>query len=210
VELSVPKKFNKRTRQRSGRTRSTTRAGAPNPPQLVVDQVLHHTYRYVATSSGAAAVTWAELCGLYGFVDSVTTYESPVDSVRIGKIEVWAAAPAVATSSTSVSFEWAGVLTNTATHIDLSNETNKGPHVLVVPTPHTIESFWHTNQDATTCFRLIVPEGSVVDVTIDEHLICDVSSNQYVGLGLTVGTWVYGRLDGHGGILQARGSGYVA
>jgi len=184
----------KSSNQKVGNRRAGSRnlkKGNINPPQFSSNVRLAHKFRFTASSAFGAYITDTQVLGVCGSICTVTnsTVALFAESIRIKKIEIWAA-PASQGANSTCSVDWVGF--GNSPNIQASDTTlsvSKNAHVVTSPPPNSLCHFWQ-KATGTGLFSLTCPINSIVDLSLDIIL-----ADQEVAISTaTVATGVLGHI----------------
>lgn len=184
--LATPIK-NRRAVNRRARQNKTPIRGSMNPPQIRSNVIVGHRFRFISTNATRTSITAASLLAAAGNI--CTTANSVVTSfytsVKLNRVEMWAPPPSQG-SSVTASVLFSGAINSPNIEIsDTSVSVSQPCHVIAVPPPNSIASFWQIGASGTV-FQLNAPVGCIIDVWLD--LICGDADQNPVNTAVATGT----------------------
>jgi hypothetical protein len=135
------------------------------------------TIRFNCASAGALSIQIADLQDLICLTTAATVGYRLMDSVRIKKIEMWAAAAAAGNTAliieevmSSASFLLAA---KSQAVQDMVVGTSRAAHVVYRPTVGTVQNNWFTSNitSATNILSITCPAGAVLDYTFEYTMV---------------------------------------
>jgi hypothetical protein len=159
-------------------------------------------FRFTPTSAANdVLINQQELLTVIVMATSAATSANLFSSVRLRKVEVWAA-PAQGGASSSVMVSGFGTGPE-----NRKSDRSMGvtpAHIAWSPAPHSLADLWYSAASpiSSNIFYITAPVGAIIDVTLDYVIDCEDSVNAGpVPTGATAGV-VYGLpLDGLGGVM---------
>jgi hypothetical protein len=150
--------------------------GLNNPPQIQPTIKVGHRFRFVINGAGGSSqvFTIQDICDLLCVATAATVAYRLFDAVKLKKIEAWAANSA-GNASNTLELEWIKTLviggpglSVTDTAMGLANIA----HICSRPPMGSRASEWLSTASLAAgsdidLFRLVVPQGSIVDVEIE-------------------------------------------
>lgn len=169
-----------RRRQMAGRRSRSSRLAIPMaPPQIKSNIIVHHKYRFVATTGLSFPLTSKALCIAAGSMCTVanSTVTSLFASVRLDKIEMWSPPPSQG-SYVTISAEFTGQAQSANVEFsDTTVSTSQPAHLSCTPPSRTLAAFWQTpGIGSVTLANLVLPVSTIVDVTLSLILNDDENS----------------------------------
>jgi hypothetical protein len=170
-----------------------------HPPSLSSFNVIHSTrLRFVTGAAIDATITFQNLLDLICVASSGTVLNDLFVAVKLRQVEMWTL-PALGTStSCTLTFDAnaAGFVGNQVTHTDASMGIEPA-HLRVSPAKKSLTSMFQVSS-AAIAFRLDVPTGTVIDVSLSfkGSTSAQALAAQNVGAALTTGGIYYRGLDG--------------
>jgi len=188
----------KQSKQKSTRVR-VGKAEISHPPQIQEYAVRHGTrLRFVAGSALEQQITYQNLLDTMLMATTTTQLADVFTSVKVRKVEVWAAPLLGSAVSVSVAFDSAvaGNLGDQRLHTDTSMGIQPA-HVSARPSPKAQAAQFQPSS-VSNAFFLTCPSGSVIDVelTFVQSSVTGAMIAQNVGVALTVGAPYWRGLDG--------------
>jgi hypothetical protein len=176
---------------------SGPRGDANHPPQLKTNIELKHQYRFLSSSGASTTITDSLLLTAAGVSASTAILGNPVfRCVKVNRIEIWAP-PASQGAAVTCSIFYPATATNPMPRevSDTSVSVATPAHVVSVPPPNSLPSFWQSGTGALM-FTLVAPPGSIIDVWLS-LVLNDGSAvpTSAVLVGATVGAMYYCSLD---------------
>jgi hypothetical protein len=195
-DAKVLKSMNK-----SSRSRGT---GSSNlPPMLELTPKVSKTYRFqVQGASFAGAITVIDVIGaLGGIASAATALRCWASCFKINKITVWPSQSS-STSASDVAIDWAAgessQVPDEAFDVSLPAGITNTKALVFHPPKMSLAGFWITTADTSVpvfAFTAL-PEGSVVDLSVDFRLCNTIEPNLVIVSGATAGDVYYLALDG--------------
>jgi hypothetical protein len=166
-----------------------------DPPQLQPRIRASKTFRLRATSDQfGVGITVLDLIGLCGLTANTTTSASShVSSVKVRRVEIWGT-PGSNAATSQVSLTWKldanlGLPTEVS---DISLSTARPAHIVASPPAKSPVSFWlNPGLGGQNIFTMYVPQGGIVDISLDMQYADDEAGQVYSGTSLTVGSTYY-------------------
>jgi hypothetical protein len=192
----------KKSKQKRGNP-GTSNGQRFGPPQLDSNIIVNHKFRFTASSSGAYAISQANLIGICGMMGSTTNaaVASIIDCFKVNSVEIWGP-PASQGSFSTVSVEWIGGTTTlpslTKEVSDTTCSVAEPAHVFSRPPKTSTVGFWNSADGggSNIFFTVSVPAGSIIDVNVS-FILGDNSQHFTVAVSTAVvGEAYYLSLDG--------------
>jgi hypothetical protein len=116
-----------------------------------------------------------------------------IDAFRIDSVELFAS-PAMGTSNT-VALDWAGTNTGRSTRVSDTSLGINPAHIRTTPPEGSAASWWQNTSGSTVLFKITIPSGGVLDLTLD--LVLVDTGGQFITVTSTVtdGNFVIKPLD---------------
>jgi len=154
--------------------------------------MFHTTIRFTnASSTNAYSITYNNLMDLifwpYDIVSVVTGYRL-VTAARIRKVEIFGPCTTAASTANKIQFQWVGGSANFSNpsllveDIALGNSSHNS-HIVAVPPPNTVAHMWFQGS-TNIAFQMDVPQGSVIELTMDFSL-SDVKTGSSIATSTT-------------------------
>jgi hypothetical protein len=179
-----------------------------HPPQLNANIELKHQYRFVSSSGASTTITDSLLLTAAGVSAATAILGYPIArAVKVNRIEMFSPPASQGAAVTcSVLFPASAANPMPREVSDTSVSVAVPAHVVAVPPPLSLPSFWQSGTGANL-FTLVAPPGSIIDVWLSLVLNDNsVPPTSAVLVGANVGSLYYCSLDSStkaGSIYQA-------
>jgi hypothetical protein len=182
---------------KKGMKNSAVREARPPPMRANIE--ITHKYRFKAVSYiNGLSITDADLLLAAGAFQATTVLAYPIfQTVKVKRVEIWAPVASQGTATTC-SVEWPSTNQSQEREIaDTSVSVTYPAHVSAVPPKNSLAGFWNNAVDGNFLFSLVMPIGSVIDVTLALTLNDGDAAGASLATALsTVGEVNYAGLDG--------------
>jgi len=170
-----------------------------HPPQIPSYGITRDVrMRFQATAASSLAFTFQNLLDTILVATGATTAADLFEAVRLNSLEIWAIAAVGTPATITAIFDGTvvGAQGDQKTHTDTSMGVQPA-HVKARPDPLTQTGQFQVS-NANTAFRLDVPAGAVIDVSMSlrQPVLGQVVASQNLLVGATAGTVYYRGLDG--------------
>jgi hypothetical protein len=156
-------------------------------PAVNASFTLHKRFRFMAdaavTDISIDLTCIRELFGLayHSALPSNGMYRL-IDAFRIRSVDVYSI-PAMGTSST-VALDWASSNSSRSNRISDTSLGVQPAHVHASPPPNSAPSFWQNSSGSTVMFKVTVPSGGILDLSLD--LVFVDTGGQFLAVTNTV------------------------
>jgi len=165
------------------------------PAPIRANLEMKHHYRFTSSAATLTSITDTLLLTAAGVMAvSATAANSIHRTVKVNRIEVWTPPAAQGSAATcSVAFP-APNNSPAREYSDTTISTAEPAHVIAVPPPQSLCSFWQSGT-GVTMFNLVAPAGSIIDVWLSLVIGDATLGAAAVLVGATTGVMYYCSLD---------------